>query len=148
MNKKKRQELLISIITEKEIGTQEDLIKEFNKSGCEATQATISRDIKELGIIKRKGPRGNYRYTYSYKADGPDNSSMFISSTLKCEAAGHIVCVKCYSGMASAACAVLDSMMVENNVGTIAGDDTIFILMKSEKDAEALALRLNLMIGR
>ncbi len=148
MNKKKRQELLISIITEKDIGTQEDLIKEFNKSGNDATQATISRDIKELGIIKRKGTNGNYRYTYSYKPEGPDNSSMFISSAIKCESAGHIVCVKCYSGMASAACAVLDSMNDENIVGTIAGDDTIFILMKSEADAKNFALKLNLMIGR
>ncbi len=148
MNKKQRQELLINIITEKEIGTQEELIREFSKSGNDATQATISRDIKELGIIKRKGANGNYRYTYSYRTDGPDNSSMFISSAIECEAAGHIVCVKCYSGMASAACAVLDSMNAPNTVGTIAGDDTIFILMKSEHDANALASRLNLMIGR
>jgi transcriptional regulator of arginine metabolism len=148
MNKKKRQDILISIISEKDIGTQDDLTEELIKNGCDATQATISRDIKELGIIKRKGKNGKYKYTYMYQPSGLDNNGVFVSSAIRCEAAGHIVCVKCYTGMANAACAVLDMMDHENTVGTIAGDDTIFILMKSEKDANALALRLNTMIGR
>ncbi len=148
MNKKKRQDILISIISEKDIATQDDLTEELIKNGCDATQATISRDIKELGIIKRKGKNGKYKYTYMYQPEGLDNSGVFVSSAIRCEAAGHIVCVKCYTGMANAACAVLDMMDHENTVGTIAGDDTIFILMKSEKDANALALRLNTMIGR
>lgn len=148
MNKKKRQDILISIITEKEISTQEELTEELTCAGCDATQATISRDIKELGIIKQKGKNGKYRYTYIYQPEGLDNSGMFVSSVIRCEAAGHIVCVKCYPGMASAACAVIDLMDNKNTVGTIAGDDTIFILMRSEKDANALAFSLNTMIGR
>lgn len=137
--KKKRLALIMELIKNNEITTQDELLSRLREQGFEVTQATISRDIKELRLVKSlSATTGQYRYTV-----GKDESddywnkfhAIFAGSVLKVDYAGHICVLKCHSGMAPAACAALDSMHWEGLVGTLAGDDTIFVLARSEEYA-------------
>ena len=101
------------------------------ENGFNVTQATISRDIKELKIIKEHFGKNDIRYAVSEKIDNDDNYKMiFKRSAISADAAMNIIVVKCYSGTANAACIALDSMNLPGLVGTIAGDDTIFVACK------------------
>ena len=113
--------------------------------GFSVTQATVSRDIKALRLVKIPDGSGGYKYAES-GYNGPAGTSRFInmfSENVTSVARGqNIVCVKCLTGMAQAVCASLDSLNRENIVGTLAGEDTIFVLCKTEKDAEGLSEEL------
>lgn len=147
--KSQRQQLILKIISENEIDTQENLQKALNEHGCAVTQATVSRDIKELALIKTINSAGNYKYGIpSFKKDSLDNHGsmlyMILSDAVKeVDYALNTVVVKCNTGMAQAVCAKLDGATIDNTVGTIAGDDTIFILMRTERDAVRLVKELN-----
>ena len=141
--KKKRQERILQLIAEYAISTQEELLCRLRESGLDVTQATISRDIKELRIVKLMGENGQYRYAVSNKPreEHLENKfrSIFVHSVKSTDCAGHTMVLRCYNGMAQAACAALDMMSFEMVVGTLAGDDTIFVVCKDEKNAELCA---------
>ena len=129
--KKKRHELILNYIKNNNISRQEQILKMLVEHGFNVTQATISRDIKELKIIKEHFGKNDIRYAVSEKIDNDDNYKMiFKLSAISADAAMNIIVIKCYSGTANAACIALDSMNLHGLVGTIAGDDTIFVACK------------------
>lgn len=129
--KKKRHELILNYIKNNNVSRQEEIIKMLVENGFNVTQATISRDIKELKIIKEHFGKNDIRYAVSEKIDNDDNYKMiFKRSAISADSAMNIIVVKCYSGTANAACIALDSMNLPGLVGTIAGDDTIFVACK------------------
>ncbi len=141
--KTRRQCKILELIQEKDIETQEDLLRYLCESGYNVTQATISRDIKELRLVKTLDHNGKYKYV-SAKADAPATSSqffsLFINSVASVDYAMNTVCVKCHfgTGTAQAVCAAIDTMQWDGIVGTIAGEDTIFILCRTENAAATL----------
>ena len=136
--KKQRQELILSFVKNGEISTQEDILNSLRGQGFDVTQATVSRDIKELGLVKSMDSEGRYRY-YLPKAVMNDGASalnsIFLHSVLSLDRAANTVVLKCLSGMAQGVCASVDSVSFDEIVGTIAGDDTIFVLCRTEDAA-------------
>ncbi len=148
--KAKRHAKILELIGNKHINTQEELQAELGKNGFQVTQATVSRDIKELRLIKSLSNDGSYHYTTHQKEKGSDLSfkfhAIFSESVRGVDYAQNLVVVKCYTGMANAACAALDSIHWEGVVGTIAGDDTILVVMRNETAAEKMIEDLNKLI--
>lgn len=134
--KNKRQYKILDIVKMHNVETQEMLQSLLSQYGFNVTQATVSRDIKELNLVKKSGKNGIYRYEIPTANSSKQN--IFIDTVTDIDYAINTVVIKCHNGMAQAACAALDSMRYENIVGTIAGDDTIFILMRTEADAHSL----------
>ncbi len=129
--KKTRHELILNFIKNNNVSRQEEIIKMLRDNGYVVTQATISRDIKELKIIKEHFGKNDIRYAVSEKVDNDDNYKMiFRRSAISANTAMNIIVIKCYTGTANAACIALDSMNLSGLVGTIAGDDTIFVACK------------------
>ena len=137
--KNKRQEKILELISGNEIQTQEELLKMLNDSGYNVTQATVSRDIKELKLVKVTTSNGKYRYSVGARSNSNEPESRFISmceqNALSSDYAGNICVIRCLSGTANAICAAID-VAKSDIVGTIAGDDTIFILFKTPLQAE------------
>ena len=138
----KRQTKILELIESKDIETQEQLLSELTNQGFATTQATISRDIKELRIIKELGPGGTYRYSTAPKQLESTLTvklhNIFKQSVVACDHAQNIVVIKTMPGLASAACSAIDAMNLDMIVGTLAGDDTAFILMRDTASATAL----------
>ena len=136
MNKKERLKVIEKIIEEQPVNKQEDLMRLLNERGIEVTQATVSRDIRELRLGKVLDSQGNYRYSLtSQNADPTVNqklSNIFRDSVLSIIPCGNLIVVKCHSGTGNAAAAYLDSLDIESIAGTVAGDDTIFIAIKDD----------------
>lgn len=147
--KSQRQQLILKIVSEQNIDTQENLQKALKEHGCICTQATVSRDLKELALIKSMNSAGDYKYSIpSFKKNGFDNKNDMIytiisDSVTDVDYAMNTVVVKCQTGMAQAVCAKLDTTNINNVVGTLAGDDTVFVLMRTERDALRLVKELN-----
>lgn len=139
--KKERQKLILKIISEEEIGVQELIQERLEQHGLKVTQATISRDIKELSLVKILGSNGMYKYdlpaSNKEKSASPEDLfvNIFTQSGSKVEIAMNTVVIKTHIGMAQAVCSKLDNTGYKSLVGTIAGDDTIFALFKTEHDA-------------
>ncbi|MCR4615317.1 MAG: arginine repressor [Clostridiales bacterium] len=136
--KKDRHKMILKIIENNVISTQEDLLQMLKDSGFDSTQATVSRDIKELRLVKTMDENGNY--CYKVNPAGSDEllskyNSIFAHSVISVDYAGNMVVVRCFTGMANAACAAFDNMKWEGLVGTLAGDDTIFALCRNEEYA-------------
>ena len=147
--KSRRHAKILDIIAEYPIETQDELLTRLKDEGYKATQATISRDIKDLRLVKTLGSDGKYRYVSAAKnsTDIRSNfSSLFASSVNSIDFAQNIVVIKTLSGMAQAVCAALDSNDYKAVVGTIAGDDTIFIACRSSKLAVSLTEELKKLI--
>lgn len=144
-----RHELILRLVQERVIDTQENLRAALEENGTTVTQATLSRDIKELSLIKVSDELGVSRYSVPrLSREGLDSGSsdtlrLLHSSVICVDHAINTVVIKCHVGMAQAVCAKLDNTNIENSVGTIAGDDTIFMLMRTQKDAERLVRELN-----
>ncbi|MEG0894241.1 MAG: hypothetical protein RSE93_00885 [Oscillospiraceae bacterium] len=135
--KSKRQDAILQIIEKKDTYNQESLLAELENLGYKTTQATISRDIKILGIVKSS--TGKYIRGISL-SDTDKFKTVFRQAVISVDYALNIVSIKCHSGMANAACAALDMMEKEIEVvGTIAGDDTIFILFRTQENAAEYA---------
>ena len=148
--KTKRHSKILELISERDINTQEELLAYLKDAGFDVTQATVSRDIKELRLVKTMVSDGKYRYASSASDSNADTGTkyaVFSQSTKSVDCAGNMVVVKCFNGMANAACAVLDAMNHEGVVGTLAGDDTIFVLMRDEKSATTLVGKIKELIG-
>ena len=143
--KNSRQEKILSLIRDNDISTQEDLTAKVNQSGFEATQATISRDIKELGIIKITLPNRATKYCVLDRTGDTAPGrllAVFSNSILSVNQAMNIIVIKTLPGMASAAASALDSMHLEDCVGTIAGDDTVFACATGPNEAQALVVTI------
>ena len=136
--KKNRHDAILSLVEKEEIGTQEELMNRLNELGYKVTQATVSRDIKALKLVKSPVESGRYKYAAS-KNDGNDLSQEFFSilthSVTSADYAENMVVVKCISGMASAACEAVDNLVEEGVVGTLAGDNTFFVLCRDSRAA-------------
>ena len=129
------------MITEYEIDTQEKLAELLEKSGYEVTQATVSRDIKELRLVKALGPSGKYKYCLP--ESGAERSmdrylSIFKDTVRSAKSSGNMIVVKTLTGCANAACEAIDSLEFSNILGSIAGDSTIFIIADDEEHAQNL----------
>jgi transcriptional regulator of arginine metabolism len=137
--KKKRHQAILELIDNNRITTQDQLQELLKQQGFDVTQATVSRDIKELMLVKRLNSKGEYSYSLPNhdKNEETKLKSIFSQSVLDIDYAGNIVVVKCYSGMANAACAAIDlnASSYKSIVGTIAGDDSFFILCRTPDDA-------------
>jgi transcriptional regulator of arginine metabolism len=139
--RRKRQEALTEIIKKDPVSTQEELIKKLRDRGYDVTQATVSRDIKELKLVKVTDALGRSAYAQVSDDVGAFASkykNILIESARAVDYAGNICTLKCFPGMAGAACAAVDSMKWDGLVGTLAGDDTIFVLCRTEAKAEKL----------
>ncbi|MBE6773171.1 MAG: arginine repressor [Ruminococcaceae bacterium] len=149
--KKNRHEAILSLISQQDIGTQEELMQKLNDMGYKVTQATVSRDIKYLKLIKTPVASGQYKYSY-VNNDSEDFSGKYYSilshSVTAVDYAGNMAVIKCYAGMANAACAAMDSLEIENVVGTLAGDDTIFVLCRNEESAAYLKQYIEKITGK
>ena len=142
-----RQNKILELISVYSITGQETLIDYLKKEGFTTTQATISRDIKELNLVKAVDNNGVYRYVTSSHNNAPVHSmdrisTIFKEAVLTIDYAGNTVAIKCYTGMANAACEVFDSMRWDNVVATLSGDGTFFVLMRTETDAKELCEKL------
>ncbi len=141
MSNKSRQQTILDIVMSNELDTQEELVTMLQQYGFNVTQATVSRDIKQLGLVKVSGTVKKYRYTrVDYKESGLRNKydNIFKESVLSMQIAGNIIVIKTVSGAANSAGAFIDHLMIPQILGSIAGDDTIFCATKSEKDAETV----------
>jgi len=140
-----RQNAILEIIEKNDIETQEDLAKHLEGHGFKVTQATISRDIKELHLIKVQGEDGLYRYAVNETGVVVNTEKLlrvFKETVVSVQSAGHLVVVNTLSGSASAAAEVLDNMSLEGIVGSIAGDNTIFVAVRDAALADAVAAKL------
>ncbi|MCL2696731.1 MAG: hypothetical protein FWE74_01465 [Oscillospiraceae bacterium] len=135
--RKKRLSAILSVIRENEIENQEMLLAELRKLGFEAAQATISRDIKHLRLEKVTED-GISRYVRENTAKTPVSADIFKQAVISVDFAGNTVVFKCHAGWAGAACEAFDRMNFPRIVGTIAGENTVFILVRTEKDAKEL----------
>ena len=147
--KQKRHQKILNIISEKDVKTQEQLTEELKNMGFMVTQATVSRDIKELGLIKIPLSDGSYKYaiTREEKKDSREHLTIFSKSIISIKSAMHTIVVKTHSGMAQAVAASLDMIMGHEFVGSIAGDDTIIIIMEKTKSAEEMVVKLRRMFN-
>lgn len=145
--KNKRQREILSIIEKKVVFTQEDLQNELLALGYNVTQSTVSRDIKELRLVKSHDSNGNYRYvSHNSKNTDRDTShyhDLFTKSVISVDFALNNVVIKTHSGMASTACVALDEMFGDMMLGSLAGEDTIIIVTRSELHSKILIDKIN-----
>lgn len=142
--KQKRHQKILNIISEKDVKTQEQLTDSLKAAGFLVTQATVSRDIKELGLIKLPVSDGSYKYavTKEEKNDSRDHLTIFSKSVINIQAAMHTIVIRTRSGMANAVAASLDAFLAHEVLGSIAGDDTILIIAQNPENAEEIAAKL------
>ena len=138
MDKKARQAAILKVISENEVETQNDLQALLKHKGIIVGQSTLSRDIRELALVKHINENDVYCYYSGLSAVKISYNSIFAQSVVSMDNAGNIVVLKCRPGLANAACAVVDEQKFLTVMGSIAGDDTVFILTKSETHAAQL----------
>lgn len=148
MDKKRRQAALLTIIMENEVETQQELQILLKQAGFRVTQATISRDMQELKINKGLSENGVNCYCSHAMGKSPVYNSIFAQAVVSLDYAMNTVVIKCRAGLANAACAVLDEQQFGFVVGTIAGDDTIFVLTRTENHAVQLIEQLKKMMKK
>ncbi len=149
--KKKRHELILKLIQEYEITTQDELLDLLRQNGFQITQATVSRDIKELQLVKSPTKNGPTKYTVSHHESQNKHArkfyAIFSQSVISVDSAGNMSAIKCYSGTANAAGAAIDSMHMPEVVGTLAGDDTLFVLCRDENAALVFKTQIEAMLN-
>lgn len=148
--KNARQNKILELIEEYEISTQEALIQRLAEHGFESTQTTISRDIRQLRLIKGPTGRGTYKYVAPEVRrgnDAPGHNSALTDAVIKIEAAQNIIVVKTMSGMANAIAVCIDSLQMKDIIGSVAGDDTILIVFKTAEKAQSIESELKEVFG-
>lgn len=146
MARSARQLRLLEIINKTNIETQTDLADALREEGFDVTQATVSRDIKELGLIKVMTPQKTYKYAQPASKENQSSGrllNLFRESVVNIDSAQNIVVVKTLSGTANSACSLIDKMNLSEIIGSVAGDDTIILIVKDEKYVEAIVDKLN-----
>ena len=149
--KNARQNKILELIEEYEISTQEALIQRLSEHGFESTQTTISRDIRQLRLIKGPTGRGTYKYVAPEVRkgnDAPGHNSALTDAVIKIESAQNIIVVKTMSGMANAIAVCIDSLQIRDIIGSVAGDDTILLVLKTTEKALAIEGELKGVFGR
>ena len=145
MDKHVRQNKIVEIITTTEVETQEELADLLNGYNFNVTQATVSRDIKELGLVKILGKTKKYRYAVE-KESGEINSekllNVFKNCVLSIERAQNLVVLKTISGSGNSAGLIVDKLRLSEIVGSIAGDDTLLVVTHNEEDASVVVEKL------
>jgi transcriptional regulator of arginine metabolism len=138
--KNDRQRRILEIVEREAIDTQEQLQQKLQEQGVTCTQATISRDIKQLHLIKEPIGQGRYRYTVSSQRNKLNVAdklrTIFRESIISVDSAQNIVVIKTMAGLANAAAAAMDGMSISGMVGTLAGDDTALLVMKDAEMAK------------
>lgn len=138
--KAKRQQEILRIIAEQDVDTQDQLLTELRARGVQSTQATISRDIKELRLIKVASHSGGYQYSTPDQSGSVTHmtrlKNIFRECVVKVDRAQNLVVLKTLVGMANAAAAAIDAMKIRDIVGTLAGDDNILVILRTNEDAE------------
>ena len=149
--KASRQLVVLELIREKDIETQEDLADELRNRGFQVTQATVSRDIKELRLVKVLSSTGAYKYATADKAENGLSERLqlvFSESVLSMAHANNQIIIKTLAGSANVAAEAIDSLNWPEILGTLAGDNTIFMLTRSADDVAQVLERLNGMLRR
>lgn len=150
--KKERQEKIIEIISNYEVETQEDLAQRLNEAGYSVTQATVSRDIREMSLVKVPGVRVRQRYMVALgdtgSSFGRQYAGVLQDGIVAMEQAGNLLVIKTESGMAMAVAAAIDAMKIEGIVGSIAGDDTIMCAVKTEEMVAGVMADMRRWIGQ
>ena len=149
--KNARQKKILELIEKYDIDTQETLINRLKENGYNVTQTTISRDIRQLNLVKGVSSTGEYKYVAPgarHTGSVPVLNSAITDSVVKIAAVGNIVVVKTFSGMANALAVCIDSMHHDDIVGSVAGDDTILLVVKDNDSAEKLAEELKVGFGK
>ncbi len=143
MKKSQRHAAILDLIQRKTVRTQEELLDELKAMGFDTTQATVSRDIRDLKIVKTSDKGGGYQYAPTVPANDGDLAAklktIFTEAVYKVDCACNIVVLKTYAGMGSAAGVAVDSMHLEGVVGTLSGDDTMLIVARTYEDATAIS---------
>lgn len=144
-----RQVAILDIIQRKDIETQEELAEELKKMGIAVTQATVSRDIKELRLLKVLAGNGAYKYATADKAEHGLNERfirMFTESVLSITHANNLIVLKTLSGSANVAAEAVDSLHWPEILGTLAGDNTILLIVRSNEEVESVVQRMQEMM--
>ena len=148
--KSKRQAEILRIIEEVDVETQDQLLAELRERGFTSTQATISRDIKELHLVKELTSYGTYKYAVSGRKNSLNFAgrlrTIFKEGVTSFDRAQNIVVLKTMPGLASAACAAIDGMDINGLVGSLAGDDTALLIMRTNEDAQAFCNEIHTML--
>lgn len=148
--KSKRQEEILRIIEEVDVETQDQLLEQLRFRGVTSTQATISRDIKELHLIKELTGYGTYKYVVSERKTSLNFAgrlrTIFKEGVTSFDMAQNIVVVKTMPGLASAACAAVDGMEIPELVGSLAGDDTALLIMRTNEAAAEFCNEIHKML--
>lgn len=148
--KNARQKKILELIEKYDVDTQETLIERLAEVGVKVTQTTVSRDIKELKLVKGMTARGTYKYIVpEVKRDNnaPILNSALTDAVIKIEAAMNIVVIKTFPGMANALAVCVDSLEQEHIVGSVAGDDTILLVIKDVDMAKTVEEKLKNVFG-
>ena len=149
--KNARQTAILSIIEHHDIETQEELARRLSEKGIVVTQATVSRDIKELRLLKVLTPNGSYKYATANKAEHGVSERlvrMFIDSVISINSAGNLIVIRTLAGSANAAGEAIDSMRWPEILGTISGDNTIFVAVRSAAETPAVVEKLQEILKR
>ncbi len=144
-----RRSKIIELVKNFDIETQEDLTERLKQSGFDVTQATVSRDIRDLKLLKVSGPDGRQKYAVLASVD-EDNTNrfkrIFCEGVVSLDFAGNILVIKTLQGLAMAIGASLDFMNFGEIIGTIAGDDTLMCVVRTESDAQKIIAELKALL--
>ena len=146
-----RHDLILDIIDKKDIETQEELAAELKARGVKVTQATVSRDIKELRLLKVLSENGGYKYATAERAEKGMSERLIrilAESVMSIESAVNLIVIKTISASAQAAAEAIDSLKWPELLGTIAGDNTILVIARSEEAVESVVSRFHALIKR
>lgn len=149
--KSARHNLILEIIENKDIETQEELAEELLNRGVRVTQATVSRDIKELRLLKVLSEHGGYKYATVERAEKGMNdrfARILADSVVRVEPVNNLIVVNTLTASANAAGEAIDSMKWSEVIGTIAGDNTLLIITRSNEDAETLITKFNSLMNK
>lgn len=147
--KQNRHERIVEIINAYDIETQDELLEKLKEDGFEVTQATISRDIRELQLTKVQTNRGTYRYIAPKREDmvaGLKFNAALVDSIISVEYAQNLIVIKTYPGLAQAVAAGVDNLTIAEVLGCVAGDDTILVATRSESAAKSISERIHVMM--
>lgn len=149
--KSKRQQDILDIVAQQDIETQEQLLDALKERGVSTTQATISRDIKQLHLVKELTPSGIYKYAVSQRKTALNNAgrlqTIFRQGVTSFDVAQNIVVLRTMPGLASAAAAAIDAMEIAELVGSLAGDDTVILIMRDNDSAEEFCEEIREMLS-
>ncbi len=148
--KNARQKKILELIEEYDIDTQETLIKKLFEAGITVTQTTVSRDIRELKLVKGMTGKGSYKYIVpgvKRENNTPVLNSALTDAVISIEAARNIVVIKTFPGMANALCVCVDTLEQPHIVGSVAGDDTVLLVIKDDNTALAVEEKLKKVFG-